>query len=222
MSVWADAIGVFSAILTNDSFEMKNAFRTQGAYLAFGILTLLGGTLMAFLFKRIPLLDRHFERTIIIYAYLIIAWIIFSGVVQRFALNGQPPWSSTIPPLLFMVMVWFGCSFNVKLRTHLSFSEFRSNMPPKAQLVVLSLDAVLWLVFCMICMTTTARITANSSANFQIVLGTDDFMQWWFIITVPIAFVVMAGRVIENLLEDYSNYRNGKPLIEQAVIGGET
>ncbi|WP_299280964.1 TRAP transporter small permease subunit [uncultured Tateyamaria sp.] len=222
MSVWAEAIGVFASFLTNDSFEMTNALRTDGAYLAFAILTVVAGGLMAFLFKRMPLLDRHLERTIIIYAYLIIAWIIFSGVIQRFVLSGQPPWSSTIPPLIFMVMVWFGCSFNVKLRTHLSFSEFRSNMPARAQLVVLSMDAVLWLVFCVICMTTTARIAANSSANFQIVLGTDGFMQWWFIITVPIAFIVMAGRVIENLFEDYDNYRNGRPLIEQAVIGGDT
>ncbi|MEL6452056.1 MAG: TRAP transporter small permease subunit [Pseudomonadota bacterium] len=200
---------------------MKNAFRAQGAYLAFGLVTLLGGALMAFLFKRIPFLDRHLERTIIIYAYLIIAWIIFSGVVQRFVFSGQPPWSSTIPPLFFMVMVWFGCSFNVKLRTHLSFSEFRSNMPRAAQLGVLCMDAVLWMVFCVICVTATARVTANSSANFQIVLGTDNVMQWWFIITIPIAFVVMAGRVIENLVEDFTNYRNGDPLIKQAVIGGD-
>lgn len=222
MSIWAEAIGVFSSVLTNDSFEMKTAFRPEGAYVAFGLVTVLGGAIMAFLFRRVPLLDRHLERTIIIYAYLLIAWIIFSGVIQRFALNGQPPWSSTIPPLIFMVMVWFGCSFNIKLRTHLSFSEFRANMPRKAQLAVLSMDAVLWLLFCIICVTTTARVTVNSTANFQIVLGTDNMMQWWFIITVPIAFVVMAGRVIENLMDDIANYRSGAPLIEQAVIGGDT
>jgi hypothetical protein len=31
----------------------------------------------------------------------------------------------------------------------------------------------------------------------------------------------MAGRVIENLLEDLRNYREGRPLIQQAVIGGD-
>ena len=223
MSIWADAIGVFSAILTNDSFEMKTAFRPNGAYLAFGFMTFAGGALMAFLFRRVPFIDRHLERTIIIYAYLIIAWIIFSGVTQRFLLDGQPPWSSTIPPLFFMIMVWFGCSYNVKLRTHLSFSEFRSKMPRTAQLAVLTMDAILWMTFCVICVTATARVAANSAANFQIVLGTDDTMQWWFIITVPIAFMVMAGRVIENLLEDMTNYFSGQPLIKQAVIGqGDT
>jgi hypothetical protein len=31
----------------------------------------------------------------------------------------------------------------------------------------------------------------------------------------------MAGRVLENLIEDVQKYRRGAPLIEQAVIGGD-
>jgi hypothetical protein len=46
-------------------------------------------------------------------------------------------------------------------------------------------------------------------------------MQWWFLITIPIAFMLMAGRVFENLFEDWGNYRKGEPLIKQAVIGAD-
>ena len=46
-------------------------------------------------------------------------------------------------------------------------------------------------------------------------------MLWWFIITVPIAFILMAGRVIENFVDDLANYRSGKTLITTAVIGGD-
>jgi TRAP-type C4-dicarboxylate transport system permease small subunit len=73
----------------------------------------------------------------------------------------------------------------------------------------------------VIIVTTTARMTVNSADNFQIVLGTDNIKQWWFVVTIPIAFTLMAGRVLENLLEDVRNYRSGKPLIEQAVIGAD-
>ena len=75
--------------------------------------------------------------------------------------------------------------------------------------------------FCIIVVTTTARVTVNSYDNFQIVLGTDNLMQWKFLITVPIAFLLMAGRVWENFFEDLKRYRAGEPLIEQAVIGGD-
>jgi TRAP-type C4-dicarboxylate transport system permease small subunit len=123
--------------------------------------------------------------------------------------------------MLFMMMAWFGCSFNVRLRTHLSFNEFRSKMRPQLQMLALWLDAILWFGFCVIVVTTTARVTANAVSNFMIVPGTNGLMQWWFIITVPFAFVLMAGRVLENLIEDIRRYRAGEPLVVQAVIGGD-
>jgi len=118
-------------------------------------------------------------------------------------------------------MSCFACSFNVRLRTHLSFSEFRAKMPPLGQMITLWIDAILWFVFCVIVVTTTARVTVNAISNFMIVPGTNNLMQWWFIITVPIAFVLMAGRVLENLLDDIRKYRRGEPLIGQSVIGGD-
>ena len=172
------------------------------------------------IYKRVPLLDRHLERTFMILSYLAVAFIIFWGVIDRFVFSNQQPWSTTIPPLLFMIMAWFGATYNVRLRSHLSFSEFRSAMGRKGQMACLCLDNVLWMAFSIIVIVTTARAAALSAANFQIVLGTDNTMQWWFIITAPLAFLLMAARVIENTLEDFKNYREGKDLIHQAVIGG--
>lgn len=221
MSIWAEAIGVFTAFTSFDPWEMRQAFTTNGAWISFTLITITGAYAVLALYRAVPWIERNLERGIIIYSYLIIAGIIFSGVVQRFVLSGQPPWSTTLPPMLFMIMAWFGCSYNVKLRTHLAFSEFRTKMAPRLQLACLSLDALLWFGFCVICVTTISRVTANSADNFQIVLGTDNLMQWWFIITIPIAFIMMAARVLANLLEDIANYRSGAPLITQAVIGGD-
>lgn len=231
MSIWVDATTIITSTLSGDiDFSSVQAYRSEAAWWVFGTITVLGGLMVYYLYRAIPFLDRHLERTIVVYTYIIIALIIFVGVIQRFATDiwwipqawhGQVAWSTTIPPLLFMVMAWFGCAFNVRLRTHLSFAEFRTNLPPKFQIMTLVLDAVLWMGFCIIVVTTTARVTVNSYNNFQIVLGTDNLMQWMFLITVPIAFVLMAGRVIENLLEDLRNYQAGRPLIEQAVIGGD-
>lgn len=231
MSIWADATTIITSTLSGDiDFSSVQAYRSEAAWWVFGTITVLGGLMVYYLYRAVPFLDRHLERTIVVYTYIIIALIIFVGVIQRFATDiwwipqawhGQVAWSTTIPPLLFMVMAWFGCAFNVRLRTHLSFAEFRTNLPPKFQIMTLVLDAVLWMGFCIIVVTTTARVTVNSYNNFQIVLGTDNLMQWMFLITVPVAFVLMAGRVIENLLEDLRNYRAGRPLIEQAVIGGD-
>jgi len=221
MEFLSDFGALFSAFASQDSFEIRKALTTEAAWL-FGVLfAALGGLLVLWIYKKVPVLDRHLERTIMVYSYLAIALIIFWGVIDRFVFSNQQPWSTTIPPLLFMIMAWFGAAFNVRLRTHLSFSEFRTAMPRTGQMFCLMLDAVLWFVFAVIVLVTTMRATALSASNFQIVLGTDNIMQWWFLITVPVAFLLMVARVIENFLEDIKNYRSGETLIKQAVIGGD-
>jgi TRAP-type C4-dicarboxylate transport system permease small subunit len=219
--MFSEFLEIFSALLGQDSFMIRTALRTEGAWLFGAFVTIVGGLVVMFIYKKVPFIDRHLEKTIMVWSYLAIAYIIFMGVIDRFIFNDQEPWSTTIPPFLFMIMAWFGAAYNVRLRTHLSFSEFRSRMPRTGQMACLVLDAILWLGLAIVVVTTTLRLTANSAANFQIVLGTDNTMQWWFIATIPLAFVLLAGRVFENLSDDMRRYRNNEPLIEQAVIGGD-
>ena len=221
MSIWSEAAAIIPAIMSGDSWEMNTAFKKDGMWLFSAVLTLLGGILAHNIFKYVPFIERHLERTIAVAMYIMIAAIIFWGVVDRFVFSKQWSGSTTIPPFLFMVMAWFACSYNVKLRTHLSFSEFRSKMSPRNQMGVLSMDTVLWLGFCLLAITTSLRFTVLSAQNFQMVDGVDDTMKWWFYITVPIAFTMMSGRVIGNWLEDFGNYRSGNTIIKQAVIGGD-
>ncbi|WP_299724199.1 TRAP transporter small permease subunit [uncultured Tateyamaria sp.] len=222
MSIWADMSTIVTSTLAGDiNFKVVQAYRSPGAWYVFGPITIIGAILVHFLYKAVPWIDRNLERTIIVWAYIIMATIIFVGVIQRFVFSNQVPWSTTIPPLLFMIMAWYGASFNVKLRTHLSFSEFRSNMAPKGQFFFLMLDNVLWMIFAIIVVTTTSRVTVNTYDNFAIVLGTDNVMRWWFLVTMPVCFIMLAGRVVGNALEDIANYRSGEPLIKQAVIGGD-
>lgn len=222
MSIWSDMVTIVSATLSGDiNFKVVQSYRSAGAWFVFAPLTVLGAFAFHYLYKKVPWIDRHLERTIIVYSYIVIALIIFVGVIQRFGFSSQVPWSTTIPPLLFMIMAWYGCSFNVKLRTHLSFSEFRSKMSPKGQFAALTLDNALWFVFAIIVVTTTARVTVNTYDNFAIVLGTDNVMRWWFIVTMPLCFIMLAARVVGNFFEDLANFRSGAPLIKQAVIGGD-
>jgi len=221
MSIWTEAAAVVPAILSGDPWKMKDAFYTDGMWLFCVLVTLIGGYIAHLLFMKVPFIERHLERGVSVIAYLLIAGIIFWGVIDRFIFSHQWSGSTTVPPFLFMIMAWFGCSYNVKLRTHLSFSEFRSKMSPPRQMAALTMDTVLWLGFCLLAITTSLRFSAYSADNFQMVDGVDDVMKWWFYITVPIAFTLMSGRVIGNWLEDWGNYRSGNPIIKQAVIGGD-
>ncbi|WP_170326497.1 TRAP transporter small permease [Ruegeria arenilitoris] len=221
MTFWADIGAIISAFLSQDSFEIQSALESDATWVFGAVVSAIGGFVIMLIYRAVPFVERHLERSVMVYSYLAIALIIFWGVIDRFVFNDQEPWSTTIPPLLFMVMAWFGASYNVRLRTHLSFSEFRTAMPRGGQLACLILDAVLWFIFAVIVIVTTTRLVALSASNFQIVLGTDNIMQWWFLLAAPLSFFLMVGRVFQNLADDLHNWKTGEPLIQQAVIGAD-
>ena len=222
MSLFTDIGAILSSLLARDAWALKAAMGSDAVWILGLLAAFGGGGLIAYAYKRLPFLDRHLERLFMVGSYLSIAFIIFWGVVDRFIFFNQQPWSTTVPPLLFMVMAWFGATYNVRLRSHLSFSEFRGRMGRSGQFACLCLDNALWMAFAVIVIVTTARAVVLSASNFQIVLGTDNIMQWWFLLTAPLAFLLMAARVIENFQEDLENFRRGQPLIKQGVIGGDT
>ncbi|WP_341863866.1 TRAP transporter small permease subunit [Gymnodinialimonas sp. 57CJ19] len=225
---------IMAAFADGDSWMIREALREPGAWTLGLILMLLGGVIVMLMYRYVPFIERHLESYTMVVSYLTIGGIIFFGVIQRFVpgmlgmdFTNTPQWlrpwawTTSLPPFLFLVMTWVGCTYNVKLRTHLSFNEFRANMGRHAQMALLTMDALLWMGFSWVVVVTGSRVVANAASNFQIVPATDGLMQWWFILAVPLSFVFLVARVMENWLQDLGNYRSGNALIEQAVIGGE-
>ncbi|WP_282607399.1 TRAP transporter small permease [Pelagibius sp. Alg239-R121] len=217
-SFFEGAGAIFDAILSGDSWMFADSLNHSAAYILGIFVVLVGGFIVMKILQVVPILDRHLERTILITSYLVIAMVIFVEVIRRFVFQVQAPWSTTLPPYLFLIMTWVGCAYNTRLRSHLSFSEFRAGMRPTGQLFCVCLDAVLWLIFALIVIVTTLKQTANSAANFQILLGTDNILQWWFYACVPASWLMLSARVIENLIEDVSRFRSGEPVVQQTAM----
>ena len=222
MLEWLDGAGaILAAAAAGDAWMLSNALGSPAAWVLGLALTIFGGLAVMALYRAMPFLDCYLEPTVMVVSYLLIGGIIFVEVIRRFIFGLQAPWSTTIPPSLFLIMTWFGASWNVRLRTHLAFAEFRTAMPRGAQMACLTLDTVLWVGFSWVVVVTSIRVAANSAANFQIMLGTNDVMQWWFLVSVPVAFVLLAARAMENLGQDWANLRAEETLIQPAVIGAD-
>ena len=167
-------------------------------------------------------IDDNLERTVILVNYTAMAAIIFVEVIRRFAFNEQAAWSTTIPIYLFLWVVWMGCTYNVKTRTHLRFDELRARLPYGAQFGCLLLDAALWIIFSGVVVYYTTEQVLVSRENFAIVQGTDNVMQWWFYLATPVAFTLLIVRVLQNLAEDFGRYRKGEPLdLRPDMFGGD-
>ncbi|GAW34683.1 tripartite ATP-independent periplasmic transporters, DctQ component [Roseovarius sp. A-2] len=222
MTGWFQGMGeIFGALASGDSWMLSEAMRAPATWPLGLIAMLVVAIAFLTLYRVVPWAERNLEQSLMVVSYLAIGGIIFVEVFRRFVLSQQAPWSTTLPPFLFLIMTWFGCSYNVKLRTHLAFAEFRTAMPRAGQMGCLMLDALLWIGFSWVVVVTSMKVAVNSAANFQIMLGTDNVMQWWFLLSVPLAFTTLVARVIENALRDIANYRNGDTLITQSVIGGD-
>ena len=215
---------IFADVVTGsepDFFKLRSAMRGDGVWLWGVVMTLVGGYLVSLIYHLVPWIERNLEPTLMVVTYLLIGAIIFVEVIRRFIFSEQFPWSTTIPGYLFLIMTWTGCSYNVRLRTHLSFSEFRSKMSRTPQMGLLAMDAALWWGICLLVIVTSMGVAANAGNNFMIVTGTDNVFVWWFMMSLPIAFTLLSGRVFQNLFDDIRKYRSGETMIEQAVLGGQ-
>lgn len=211
---------ILSALAAGDSWMLSEAMRHPVMWPAGLVAMLILAAAIMLIYRTIPWAERNLEQTVMVVSYLAIGGIIFVEVIRRFVFQQQAPWSSTLPPMLFLIMTWFGCSYNVKLRTHLAFSELRTNLPRVLQMGCLMLDALLWTGFAWVVFVTSLRMVVSSASNFQNLQGTDNIMAWWFLIAVPFAFTTLVARVMENVMGDIDRFRRNEKLIEQAVIGG--
>lgn len=218
MDAILDAAGaLWAAILADDAWMISQAMRDPALYWIVALLVPPISAAILLVFRYVPFLDRNLERWVMIVAYALIGTIIFVEVIRRFFFNVQSAWSTTLPPMLFLIMTWVGCSYNVRLRSHLSFSEFRNNFPPLGQLACCLLDTVLWYVFGVIVIVATLRQTALSASNFQMLQGTDDVMLWWFYIIIPVSWLILCARVLENTVADVARYRASQPIYVPAT-----
>lgn len=219
--MWAELVELIKALFTFDSYTISSALKSPAAWILGFFATIGLGYLLAKIYDKSPKFSENFEKTVMVTSYLVIALIIFVEVIRRFVFSVQAPWSTTLPPVLFMIMAWAGCAYNVHTRTHLSFSETRSKLGPSMQMACLTLDALLWIGFSWVVIVTSTRVVANSAANFQILLGTDGVMQWWFLLALPISFICVTARAMQNWKIDFDNYRAGEVLIKPSALVGD-
>ena len=164
--------------------------------------------------------DANAERALILVAYSTMAGIIVYSVIERFVFGSQIPWSTSVPIYLFLWVAWIGCSYNVRKRTHLVFNDVRLRLPYAGQYALLWLDAILWWVFAGIVLKYSWEQTMLARQNFAIVGGTDDVMQWWFYLAIPVAWTLLCVRVLQNLLDDRRRFKGREPfLVDIQSIG---
>lgn len=164
-------------------------------------------------------LDANLEKSIIFVAYVACAGIIAVEVVRRFLLNEQVAWSTTVPSYMFIWLTWPGAALGVRMRAHLSFGEFRKAMPRVGQYVAMQVDYLLYLIFAVVAVYYSYDLLGLQIQNFSTVPGTFTLPSWWFYLATPVGWSLLVLRVIQNAVEDFKDFRNGRPLRTSGGLG---
>ncbi|MEO1544479.1 MAG: TRAP transporter small permease [Pseudomonadota bacterium] len=166
-------------------------------------------------------IDRNVERILMITAYGTMALIIVWAVIDRFVFKQQAPWSTTIPIYLFIWVTWLGASYNVRARSHLAFTEFRSRFPYVLQFFCVLLDHVLWIGFASMVIYHSVHLVELLRDNYAIVPGTDDVMQWWFYCILPFGWSLLVIRSLQNIVEDIGRYSRKERFVLSAALDAD-
>ncbi|SDL62532.1 TRAP-type C4-dicarboxylate transport system, small permease component [Modicisalibacter muralis] len=171
---------------------------------------------LALFAKPLIWLDRYLEPVIMNIAYAAMVILVLAQVILRFGFSSQIPWGTSVAIYMFIWMAWVGASYNVRQRTHLSFSMVREKLPYAAQFTCLILDAFLWVSMAGVAVYYSIGQVKALQMNFAFVPGSFDMMQWWFYIIMPVSWGLVIFRALQNLWRDVNKYRHREPF---EVIG---
>jgi TRAP-type C4-dicarboxylate transport system permease small subunit len=156
-------------------------------------------------------LDGHFEPFVMIVAYAGFTSIIAIEVVRRFVFHQQTTWGSEVSIHLFIWLTWFGTAWGIRNRTHLSFPGVRANMSQRSQFCLYLLDNLLWFALGVVVLYGAQKVLAVQYRFGSVIQGSGIPM-WWSYSLIPIAWVLIYVRVLQDTVRLVRAYRSGVTL----------
>ena len=156
--------------------------------------------------------DQNIENALIFPMYFIMMAIMAIGVVQRFFFRTSFHWAVYVCIGLFVWFSWLGCSWNVKERSHLRLSSFRTKMPRNVQLSLLMLDYILWIAFGIIASYYSMLQIIRLHDVGALIYGTETIPKWLVPACIPASFSILIFRVFQCAIQDIKDFKRNEPL----------
>lgn len=141
--------------------------------------------------------------------YVFIAAIVGGEALLRYASGSQTQWGGTAAIHAFIFLSWLGCAYHVRRRSHIRFDAIRNRLSPAGRLTCYLLDDVLWLVMAAIVIFYSSglvRMHMNMGATLE---GTDHFPYWIAVAAVPVGWVLIVIRALQDMVLLVEEYRRG-------------
>ena len=145
---------------------------------------------------------------LILYAF--IAAIVGGEAIWRYLANAQTQWGGTAAIHAFIFLSWVGCAYHVRLRSHIRFDGLRARLSARGKLAWYLLDDLLWLAMAAVVIVYSMGLVEMHRALGATLEGTDDFPYWIAVAAVPLGWVLIAIRALQDAALLFQDYRHGR------------
>lgn len=165
---------------------------------------------MSGIFEKI---NKNAERWALLVFYVMLVATMFIEVLRRELLSYSSIWGEEIVRYSFIYLAWIGCASAVKERGHIRIDVILQYVGRRVKTLLYIFGDLVMLVVAVIALYYSYE-TAHIAYKFGNVTHGLRIGQVWFLAAVPIGFSLVTFRLIQSLIRDINDLRNGRPVYE--------
>ena len=163
--------------------------------------------------RALSLLNANAERWALLVFYIMLVSTMFIEVVRREVLAYSSIWGEEIVRYSFIYLAWIGAAAAVRERGHIRIDVIMQYVGPRVKALLYIFGDIIMFAVAIIAFYWSYE-AAHVSWKFGSVTHGLRISQVWFLSAVPIGFGLMMFRLVQSLLRDIKDLRDGQPVYE--------
>ncbi len=161
----------------------------------------------------LTLVNENAERWALLVFYVMLVATMFIEVVRREVFAYSSIWGEEIVRYSFIYLAWIGCAAAVRERGHIRIDVILEYVGPRTKAVIYIFGDLVMLIVSLVAFYYSYE-TLHVAMKFGNVTHGLRIGQAWFLAAVPIGFSLVIFRIIQSLIRDINDLRNGRPVYE--------
>lgn len=158
-------------------------------------------------------IDRNLERWALLVFYVMLVATMFIEVIRREVFSYSSIWGEEIVRYSFIYLAWIGAAAAVKERGHIRIDVLLHYLGKRMKTLLYIFGDLVMLAVAVVAFYYSYE-TAHIAQKFGNVTHGLRIGQVWFLAAVPIGFAMVIFRLIQSLLRDIKDLRNGNDVYE--------
>ncbi|RED18388.1 TRAP transporter small permease [Pontivivens insulae] len=162
-------------------------------------------------------IDRNAEKWALLVFYTMLVVTMAVEVLRREIFSYSSIWGEEIVRYSFIYLAWIGAAAAVKERAHIRIDVIFNYVPPRVKSLLYIFGDLVMLIIAVFSLWLSFE-KVGVSWEFGSVTHGLRVDKVWFLMAVPIGFTLMIFRLVQSLLRDLKDFRDGTPVYEGAKL----